>query len=776
MTYETTKALGNRDSVSIVEIDLDINNPAVDFSSDPDSYNTPSTTISPDAQINISTQTYIFSDQQLEYGVNHFAVLDSVSSTPATLKPGEDVALSASASANFNDITTNDAVELPSPYNDRRVSGSLWGKLEARNYFQNREARVKRGYDPLLLNDNNFQIENYVVKSLGGLTNNGTQSVKLIDRLFFATEGKAKAPVATDVKLTTTMTTGTTSINFTGTSFGDKEKSRTIVAADVGMILIGGEIMSYTVASYSAGSGTLTVVRAQGGTVAEEHAINETIQGCFITEAAGVFGAENITDIARRLFNDFTDIGTGYINDTDWDTEKAGNLSNYDFTNIVTKPTDVRKLLKEMIQSSGAWMYFDIIDNEIVIGASARFDLPVATLTEDANILEDSMKVTPLDKSQVTRSTIRYNKLNYAESDDEKNFGNVFQKIDGIQEGDAKSGKQSEAKEIKSNWYTGSTTDIAVANSVVNLNVERNSEIPHKFTFNLDAKDVGILPNTERLWYGSVVEIYTRLLLNPDGTKKSNLAQVTSVKPLSQDTFQVTALSYAANIPTNVDLYIDTDKVDYLLTSELTTTEAREYVVVINSGVIITASATSADAFDTGTLFAGATLKLINQGFIVGASGAGGAGSENDNTGPGIAGSNGGPALNIQVDTTLDNLTGLIGGGGGGGGGGGSDLGNDGGGGGGGAGDVAGAGGGSFGGSYNGEAGSFNFPGAGGTGGGGGDGGTGGDLGASGDSGVTDGPSSGGAGGTAGKAIDKNGNTLTILSGNNAAQIKGVVS
>lgn len=786
MAYDDDKALGYREAVTIVDIDLDINNPAIDFSNDSGSYNTPKTTIDSAAFLEGSIQTYIFSNQQLEYGVTSFPLLESFSSSPSVLKIGEDVALSASANVTFRTIESNDAFQLPPPYDDRRViGGDFWGLMYARNEFDNREARLKRGYNPLSLDDDNFEIENYIIKSNTGVSRDGKTTISFIDRLYFASESKAKAPATTDAILKTTMSTGTASISFTGTNLGDKGKDREIVNGDVGMILIGEEIIAYTVTAYSSGSGTMSLTRGQGGSPAATSEINQSIQGCMITEDSGVFGQENITDFNRRLFNDFTDIGSGFIDNTDWDEQKTGNLSSFNFTNIITKPVDVRKLLKETIQNSGSWMYFDTITNKIVIGASARFDLPVITLTEDTNILQDSMTVTPQHNLQVTRASIRYNKLNFAEGEDDKNYANVFIKKDDIQEGNAKSAKQNEAKEIKSNWYTGSTTDILTANSVVQLKVERFSEVPNKFTFNLDAKDVGTLPNTERLWYGSVIEVFTRQLLNPDGTQRANIAQVISIKPMSQeDTYQVSAITYSANIPTNVDLFIDSDKEDYLLTDDLVTTEAREYVVVINSSVRITSSAVGVFAFDTGNLFAGATLKLINQGFIVGAGGNAGDGAYyNVPLVISISATNGtigGNALTIRIDTTLDNLTGLIGSGGGGSGGSGAFTVGPGvgyaGGSGGSAGEIPGLGGVSANGDplLDGEDGSFNFFGSGTF-----HGVRGADLGEDGldgETGTGDDVTSPGDGRPAGTAITTNGNILTITGGDNPDQIKGAIT
>ena len=81
----------------------------------------------------------------------------------------------------------------------------------------------------------------------------------------------------------------------------------------------------------------------------------------------------------------------------------------------------------------------------------------------------------------------------------------------------------------------------------------------------------------------------------------------------------------------------------------------------VNSGIVLSADSTGQYAFDTGVTFpAGTTLALINNGFVIGMGGAGGAMY--------TAGSNGGPALRAQYAIGIDAAGGVIGGGGGGGG------------------------------------------------------------------------------------------------------------
>ena len=92
-------------------------------------------------------------------------------------------------------------------------------------------------------------------------------------------------------------------------------------------------------------------------------------------------------------------------------------------------------------------------------------------------------------------------------------------------------------------------------------------------------------------------------------------------------------------------------------------------LVTINAGVSIGSANNATNALDTGTFPAGSIMLLTNNGNIIGKGGTGGQGgicNADSNASPGTAG---GPALIVQVTSTITN-NGTIGGGGGGGGGG----------------------------------------------------------------------------------------------------------
>ncbi len=87
-------------------------------------------------------------------------------------------------------------------------------------------------------------------------------------------------------------------------------------------------------------------------------------------------------------------------------------------------------------------------------------------------------------------------------------------------------------------------------------------------------------------------------------------------------------------------------------------------VITVSPGIVVSSNSTAFYAFDTGVSFpAGTSLKLINNGYIIGMGGAGGAGSVD-------VGSPGGSALRAMVPLVVTNNGTIAGGGGGGGGGG----------------------------------------------------------------------------------------------------------
>lgn len=738
-----------RQFFQLFEIDLLINDTSVDWSSDPTSYNTPKTTLDPNACVG-EYKTYRWCNQVIQGGINAFPSLESLTSNPPKIEPGKTIGLRATGSVTLGDLVTTDAFELPENMQDRSVTGSSNKKLLARNYLINRPCRVITGVDPK--NITNALVENYYISNVTP-AKNGSLRIDFVDPLYFTTEEKAKAPRKSNATLANDITDSQTVF-----SIIDTDGEYTL--GDTGYIRQSSEIYSYEVTD----TNELTVVREQAGTAAQSHSAGDTVQKCLAYQNV------NIIDIFTDIFTNYTNIDNSFIPTSKWAALKTGDLADFNLTNFIGEPTEVREILNQLIEISGVSMFFDVELQEITIISTPRFTEPAATFTDELNIKQDSCSVKPSFKNKITRQAINWGKVDYSQGNDDQYYANGFEIIDGTEEDDCHAGQEFAAETINSDWLeTNSAEDAQLATRVPQLNVSRFSKTPNTVEFITDRDYIGGSGDS-RVWLGSVIQLETEQYLGADLQRVPLLAQITGVTPRSMNEFLIQGLSYQGNVLSNVDLYINASTQDYILSDILNPVEVREYIVVINTGVDIGATSTANYSFDTGAFPVGASLKIINLGRTLGAGGNGADPVERPGS---VDGHGGGIAINLQVDTIIDNLSGFIAGGGGGGAA--AHNGNPalmiyGGGGGGGQGFIFGSGGVNVENTdFSGLDGSLTYPGLGyvvtsppdksGANGG-----------AFGEDGYD---SADGVGGSAGLAIQTNGYTLSIISGNNSAQIKG---
>lgn len=669
MTYLAKKTQSQRQAFTLIEIDVDINDPSLDdeFALEPESYGTPRTTDDIRAYTGVDFRTYRFSDQQL-FGVDHFTGLDSVNTTTPKVEPGRSIGFRASATIQLQDFIDNDVFSLPPPYDNRRTKGAFWAKFIARNYLKNRKCRVIRGYDPFNFSLNNCQVENYIIDAEPRIDVRGRVTLKLVDPLKLTNGVNAKAPAVSQGVLTTQIGATDTTLDYVST-INDEYGA----VGATGVIALSKEVMTYEVLTAGT-SGQLAITRGAFKSEIQTHDAGDTIQKCLF------YDETNIMDIFDDLIRNNTEIDSTYIPTAKWDALKTGELANFNLTNIITKPTEVKKLLNQLIQISGASMYFDVITESIEVVPTPNFDSPVISYDETTHIEQDSTSVKPADDKLITRQIIYWDKRNPTEGDDENNFAKRFAVIDSGVESGANIGVQSSGDDIKSSWLVNDVNGNQIATSIVQRNVQRFNAIPREIEFTVDSRWVGELENGNRMWLGSVFEIAVTNEVSPDGQKRSVIAQCVEIKrDRDDDKWRVKGLTYNANVAANVDYYVEGENLDYVLADDpdfadiLTEGGDREYVVVITGSAVIGASSNANASFRQGTFPSGATLKLINQGKVLGKGGTGGKGgnltifSGSCDPQPGDDGIDGGDAFDFTTDVTLDNLLGLIGGGGGGG-------------------------------------------------------------------------------------------------------------
>lgn len=782
MTFDALKAQSQRESCTIFEIDLDINDPAYDseFALDQSSYGTPKTTDDVRAYKEGEFRTYRYSNERIS-NLDCFPYLQNAKSQPPKANPGIDIGFRASASISLKDFVSSDAFELTGLYADRRVTGSHFAKLFARNFVKNRPARIKRGY---LVNGvydaANFQTEHYIIDEYQGVSLSGDVSFNLIDVLALTNGINAKAPETSNATLATAITGASTSatINLESGLTAAEIEAKFGANGEVGFIAIDSEYIKYTVTSAAGVSPVVVSItaRATFGTVQADHDINTTVQRCIAYESE-----TNIIDIIDDLIRNYTDIDESYIPAAEWAALKSGELANFGLINIIAKETEVKKMLNELIQIAGLTMYVDVVERKIKISATPNFDLPVITFNQVEHLELGTLRTTNKFDKLVTRQLVSWSPVDYSK-EDQANYANTFRVAAILEEDRSRLGTKNAGKDVVSRWLPNTTNGNQIAAGIAQRNVSRFSQIPTEVSFEVDSKYIGTVAGG-RMWLGSVfsVETVREVFCNGAFEPEVITCQCTSIAAGNKpDKWRVTGISYKANIPPNADYYINAGEYfNYVLSDNFDFSEPREYIVVINTGAVFGSTSPTSPAFSQGTFAAGATLKLINQGQIIGKGGNGGNGGFVElNIGEctvigGTAGQDGGDAISISTNATIDNTYGLIGGGGGGGAGsrgycdGATAKSGNGGCGGqgyiGGSGGAAGVNEGTATAGLPGNDGAKNYAGTGDLL------ARGGELGESGESilGVT--------GGDAGLAIKKNGKTVVITGGNNATQIRGAI-
>tara|TARA_R110000764_G_scaffold46510_1_gene104312 strand:+ start:3882 stop:6296 length:2415 start_codon:yes stop_codon:yes gene_type:complete len=685
MSYNIAKTKFERKEVVFVDLLLDQNNLNIGFAaSDPTSYNTPKTTGSTSAfLIDNPKKAYRFSSGFLgkESGMTkitpYLPILDSISFSSSTLDPGLKAAVSASVSIKFNDIITTDVYELPSSsdpafdYSNRRVTGSFWSKLSSRNFIQNRVIKVYRGFqDPNEEFDiNNFESEYYVVEAISR-GKDGSASIKGVDPLFYTKESKAKVPIKTNGVTVQSIDSVSNSIIVDVTT-GNPEEYDTVLGVQ-NAVLIGEELFDYIVISTTSNSAKLSLDRLgfPGETTTnQEHDAGSKVQKCF-----SVPFKQNVVNIIRTLLTQYTKISIDLIDNDGWIDQFFTTLAPYNFQTVITKPEPVSKIINELIEHSGASLFWDTVEQKLKLFGVSEFSDPQFFFDDD-NIKQNSLSINVKSKDQITRQTINFDKVNYIKSStNEDDFKQGFIFIDGNAEDESAYDITIDGKVIYSRWLDSTTNDISIATSIVSRNVLRRSNAPTTFKFVVDPSSVGVIGD-KRAWLGNVISIKSRIFTGANNEAIETLAQITKIQKRKDGYFDIEALNFQGNVST-VDFTLSENRRDFVLTDEFTPIAGRVNTLLIEQSSTIDSSGPAIAALNTGVWPDG--LTIINRGKILASGGKGASAGqsfvpEEDPAcfgGIGVEnGGTGGTAIISQCNLEIDNGSGgLIFGGGGGGG------------------------------------------------------------------------------------------------------------
>lgn len=574
------------------------------------------------ANFNKITKTYRFcspNGARVPYGLDAIPCLKSINITPAEITAGQGLGLRAACIVSFQDFPHSD-IRID-PYVAERTykpieRGTFFGKLKARNPYYN--GRIMRVYNGYLNDDGSFDIDNFerrtfVIEQWNGIDPNGITQITGKDILKLASDERAVCPMPSVGKITLDMTTGTTSINLTPTGVGSDYDAS-------GYVRIGQEVMSYT-----RSSDTLTIVRGQKGTIAATHKQGDTVQLC------KQYAGETAQDIVYDLLVNFANVDTAFINKPDWDAEQVAYLPRL-YNTLITTPTGISKLLSELSEQVGFFLFWDEVD-ELIKFQTIRPNSPSETIHElssEYHLIADSLKTVDIVSDRVNEVWVYYGIIDHAKNlTDDANYSNLYI-ASNVGDQSAVRNNDIRIKKIVTRWIT----DGAAATELGQRYLERFALSPIQADFMLDAKDSNIK-------LCDFVQLTSKQNQGFDGSPLAILLQV--VKRLERQTgttWVFTARQFAFSSDLNPVRRIDIDGsvAEELFDLDLKAAHDARFApattgtvieITIKSGVLVSASSTANYALTNPSTWAsGVFVRLvIESGAIVaGRGGDGGRG------------------------------------------------------------------------------------------------------------------------------------------------------
>lgn len=389
--------------------------------------------------------------------------LAGLSMTPAVVNPGVDIGLRETLKVTFDDFPHSDA-GLDKYLSDRDYDpfkrGTFWNKLRSRwPSLEGYDLRMLRG--ELGADLSTYTIYHYVIDSSTGGGDSVTISAK--DPIILTDKKKAQAPRLSSGILAAPLNTTDLAFTLEPAGIGDNE-----YPASGHIALSGKEIVSFT----RTGDAITIGAREQLGTEVDEHDEGATAQLVLSYNSATV--SQIFSDLLITYVQGFD---PSWIDLPAWEEDVDEYIARF-YNADIAKPTDVSKLLNELIEQVGLVMAWDPISQRLSL-QPLRPVTSSAILHNTDSIVDSSFRVTEQPQLRVSEVWTYYGQRNPLEDlNDIKNFKVGVVTIDPDASTDY---PQPAIKQIFSRWIAPTNRPAALQ---VNASVlARYRDAPRKFSY-----------------------------------------------------------------------------------------------------------------------------------------------------------------------------------------------------------------------------------------------------------------------------------------------------
>ena len=398
--------------------------------------------------------------------------------------------------------------------------GTHFGRLHARwPFYYGRALRVLTGYvgDPL----SSYHVRSYIITKWAGPTGSSV-TITAQDPLKLADEDLATAPVASGGVLETDIGTGLETFKIGPEGIGSDYPSE-------GYASIGSEIVSYT---RSFRNITLTG-RGLGGSEVAEHDAGDSFQQCIRYNKALV------SDVIYDQLVNYAGLSASQVPNADHEAEIDRWASTTRLSAFLPYPKGVATHLGRIAQL-GFMMWWGEVDQEVKVRTNRPpdYDEIVASATDAAHIVENTMSVRDLSDLTITQVHIYHGVINYTDDlESTDNYKVVTVTTDLASQGELQHNQTSILK-IYCPWFGNAGND-TLAGIIGRRLLNRFRNTPKEVSFTADIKD------RDSLDVAALVSVETYAIQNEDGSTASEQMQVMSVQPTPEsDYVTITAQSY----------------------------------------------------------------------------------------------------------------------------------------------------------------------------------------------------------------------------------------
>lgn len=544
-TFEQTRGMRSQQHFEVLEIDLPVITGACTIGG-ASGYGTPRTC---DQAWTGEYKTYKFTNQSapLIQG-SPFRCIKSIGETATAIMPGKGLAGRGSLNITFDDFTGQDPnPDAPAVNNTVKKQGTFFGKLAARQIFDNKLVRLKLyrvQADGSIDLVNGAETRHYVAQSFNA-GSNGTWKLNCKDVMSLANLDEKEWPIATNSFLRQDITDNQLVLQV------DNDTVYTI-----GMVIrIGDEFMRIDGVDTSNPTDHKIQVSGRGISIQapnsleiltltekDEHSAGDEIFICDESDD------ETIDSLITRVLVD-SDFDPALIPSTEWAAEVNEWHSNTKINTLHIESKSVNDVLKSILNGFLMDLWFSTTENKAKLSAISVWKQSSTTITEGKEVNAYAISKKPKESIRASRALVLYNKSNLADDDSTTSYKKGAQFADNTIIGPELYGEHKD-KRFENNVMLNKDS----ADLLVQRYVSRFKFTPYLRTFTADERYINYKT-------GDVVNINSEVDQGFDGANSNNIrAQILKINPSYTKEgrqYKVDAMTYEAAFEDNSEIVLD---------------------------------------------------------------------------------------------------------------------------------------------------------------------------------------------------------------------------